>query len=51
MTITPDGDIEVLESDGFVEICVQASRQSQTTYEVDISTEDVTATGNVQGND
>ena len=38
--------VQVNESAGFVEICVEASRQSQTTYEVVLRTEDDTATGN-----
>ena len=46
VTIQSEVGVQVNESAGFVEICVNASRQSQTTYEVVLKTEDDTATGN-----
>ena len=46
VTIQSEVGVEVNESAGFVEICVEASRQSQTTYEVVLKTEDDTANGN-----
>ena len=46
VTIQSEVGVQVNESAGFVEICVNASRQSQTTYEVVLRTEDDTATGN-----
>ena len=46
VTIQSEVGVQVNESAGFVEICVNASRQSQTTYEVVLKTDDDTATGN-----
>ena len=51
VTIQSEVGVEVNESAGFVEICVEASRQSQTTYEVVLKTEDDTANGNSLEND
>lgn len=38
MGITSAAHVQVNESDGFVKICVQADRASQTTYEVVFNT-------------
>ena len=51
VTIQSEVGVQVNESAGFVEICVEASHQSQTTYEVVLRTEDDTATGNSLEND
>ena len=45
VTITAEAHVEVLESAGFVEICVEADHESQTTYEVVLSTVEDSATG------
>ena len=49
MTVTIDtsSHVSVNESDGFVEVCVEADHESQITYEVTLSTSDDTATGTV----
>ena len=46
VTITSSLHVPVNESAGFVKVCVDANRQSQITYEVILSTEEGTATGN-----
>ena len=45
VSISSSSHLEVEESSGFVEICVQAQRQSQVVYEVTLSTMDDTALG------
>jgi hypothetical protein len=41
-----DDHVEVYESDGFVKICVEADRKSQSTYEIMFETMGITATRN-----
>jgi hypothetical protein len=41
-----DDHVEVNESDGFVKICVEADRESQSTYEIMFETMGITATRN-----
>ena len=45
MSIVVTSHFEVPESSGYVKICVEADHQSQTTYEVILSTVDDTAIG------
>ena len=45
VSIMSSTHIQVNEDNGFVEICVQADHQTQTVYEVTLSTIDNTALG------
>ena len=45
VNIMSDTHLQVNESGGFIEICVQADHPSQTVYEVMLTTIDDTATG------
>ncbi len=45
VSIISAAHLEVYEDSGFVEICVEADHESQTTFEVLLRTTDVTAIG------